>query len=349
MDRDTVLRGHAVLVRDQEIAAVGPVGTVEAPDGARIVDGAGGWLLPGLVDGHVHVNADDLDDYVRHGVTTVRNMWGWPGLRELIEEIEDGSRVGPRIFSYSPGFDAPPEYWPYTQVVVTPEMARTAVRDAVAQGWIGIKVYRDLDLRVYDAVISEAARLGVPVVGHVPVGVGVHHALSSGQRTLEHLLGYGQALTGSYGNWPGAFDEAGMRALARETVRAGAWNCPTLEILRRSGRTGHQNRLDAVRVLHEEGAELLVGTDSGIGATVPGESLVQEMLQLTGAGIPPYEVLRDATADAARLLGRTGEFGVIRPGARADLVLVDENPLDDIRHLTSPRGVLLNGLWLDGG
>lgn len=346
MDRNARLPDHTVLVEDGRITVVGPGGDVDVPAGAAVIDGQGRFLIPGLIDAHVHMSEPDAPIYVRHGITTVRNMWGWPGLLSIRERTTTGEVLGPTIHSYAPGLDGPPAYWPFTQLVTTEEEARAKVRELTTGDWIGFKVYQDLARPVYDAIVDEAGAAGLPIAGHVPQPVGLDRALEAGQTSLEHLLGYAQALTGSYAGWPGAFDEPGMRALAGATAQAGAWNCPTLEILRRQNDAAHANRLEAVRVLFEEGAELLVGTDSGIDVTAPGVSLREELLLFQAAGIPAYDALRDATVDVARFLGLEGEIGVVAPGAVADLVLLAADPLDDVGNVGGVRGVMLRGTWL---
>ncbi|MDH3224451.1 MAG: amidohydrolase family protein [Gemmatimonadota bacterium] len=346
MDRPARLASHTVLVEAGRITAVGPDGDVSLPEGTFTVDAGGAFLIPGLVDAHVHMNEADASTYVSYGITSVRNMWGWPGLLALRERILLGEVLGPTIHSYSPGLDGEPAYWPFTQLLATPEEARAKVHELDTGDWIGYKVYTDLSLPVYDAIVEEAAAVGLPIAGHVPINVGLERALEAGQTSLEHMLGYAQSLTGTYSGWPGGFDEAGMRLLAQATREAGVWNCPTLEILRMQSGVAHANRTAGLRVLWEEGAELLVGTDSGIEVTAPGRSLRDEMLRFQEAGIPPYDILRDATVDVARFLGREGDFGVIAPGARGDLVLLGEDPLEDVAHVENPLGVMLRGTWL---
>ena len=347
MDREVRLAGHTVLVEGGTISALGPDGSVTLPSDTRRVDAEGAFLIPGLVDAHVHMSGPDAATYVAHGITSVRNMWGWPGLLTIRDQIAAGELLGPTIYSYSPGLDDQPAYWPFTQLLATPEEARAKVQELATGDWIGYKVYRDLSRPVYDAIVDEAAAVGLPIAGHVPILVGLDRALEAGQTSLEHMLGYSQSLTGSYVGWPGGFDEAGMRVLAQATIAAGAWNCPTLEILRIQNGGAHANRSEGVRVLWEEGAELLVGTDSGIDVTAPGSSLRDEMLRFQEAGIAAYDILRDATIDVARFLGREGEFGVIAPGARADLALFREDPSLDVGHADVPLGVMLRGTWLE--
>ncbi|NNF27139.1 MAG: amidohydrolase family protein [Gemmatimonadetes bacterium] len=347
MNRNERLTAHTVLVESGTISALGPDGTVSLPAGTRTVDAEGAFLLPGLVDAHVHMDQEDAPAYVAHGITSVRNMWGWPGLLTIRDRISVGEILGPTIYSYSPGLDDDPAYWPFTQILATPEEARAKVQELATGDWIGYKLYTDLTRPVYDAIVDEATAIGLPVAGHVPIHVGLDRALEAGQTSLEHMLGYSQSLTGAYSGWPGSFDEAGMRLLAQATLEAGAWNCPTLEILRLQNASAHGNRSEGVRVLWEEGAELLVGTDSGIDVTAPGSSLRDEMLRFQEAGVPPYDILRDATVDVARFLGMEGAFGVIAPGARGDLVLFAGDPSTDVSHAGEPLGVMLRGTWLE--
>jgi hypothetical protein len=98
--------------------------------------------------------------------------------------------------------------------------------------------------------------------------------------------------------------------------------------------------------LHRAGVPLIVGTDAmGFPWIAPGSSLHRELALLIESGLTPYDVLHAATIMPARLLGRTTEFGTITPGARADLLLVDGNPLDDLSRLQRPAGVMTRGRW----
>ena len=346
MDREVVLDAQTVLVSAGRIEAVGPSTQVNVPPDAVVIDGSGRYLIPGLVDAHVHINSDDAPTYVSYGVTTVRNMWGYPTLRNLMDSIADGQTIGPTIYSYSSGLDAPPVYWPFTQLVNTPNEARAAVVEQLDAGWIGIKVYDDLSLSSYDAIIAAAAARGMPVVGHVPRQVNLGHALKSGQRSIEHLTGYARAFTGlgTYRAWAESFSDDTIRQWATSTANAGTWNCPTLAIQRPNA--GHVNRARVVRFLKDAGAGLLAGSDAGIERTAPGQGLRDELLLLVSAGLSPFEALRAATADVARFLERSNEFGTIAPGARADLVLLYSNPLERIENVGQVAGVMLRGLWI---
>lgn len=101
-----------------------------------------------------------------------------------------------------------------------------------------------------------------------------------------------------------------------------------------------------VKALHDAGARLLVGTDTPHPFVMPGFSVHEELANFVTAGLSPYEALKAATADAAEFMGAPGEFGVIKPGARSDLVLVMGNPLEDINNATRIVGVMVRGQWL---
>jgi len=105
-----------------------------------------------------------------------------------------------------------------------------------------------------------------------------------------------------------------------------------------------------VRRLHEAGVPLLAGTDAGVAFGVPfvlpGWSLHEELSELVGCGLSPYEALATATANPARFMQQEGEVGVVRAGARADLLLLDGNPLEDVAHAAQPVGVMVRGRWL---
>ena len=332
----TVTPGQSVVIRDGWITEVGPVATTTVPDGAEVVDGQGRWLAPGLVDMHVHMRAGDEEAYVRAGITRVRHMWGYPTLWTLIDEIERGVRVGPAIHPLSSGIDAPPVYWPVTQLLTDPARADSLVEALAGRGYSELKVYQDLSQEVYDSVAAAARRRGMTWAGHKPTRVPLEHVITAGQRSIEHLGGY-----------EGLSAVALSEAIAL-TAEHGTWNGPTLavqDVLQNSPARAATRR-GIVSDLYQAGAPLLVGTDSGIDATLPGESLVDEMSEFVRAGIPLGEVFRLVTVEAARYLGLDAEIGRVAPGRRADLVLLTANPLEHLEMLRTPAGVHMGNRWI---
>ena len=350
-------RDHqAVLIEGERIAWVGAAEALDLPPGAVVIEGRGRTLMPGLVDMHVHLDRDDLPAYLAHGVTTVRNMWGFPDVWAMRREIEEGSLSGPAIYTVSPGLDGTPPKWPLTQIVMDPARADSVVGAQWEAGYRTLKLYQDLRPEAYDSIVAAARRRGMDFVGHVPHRVGLSHALATGQRSVEHLSGFSEELSLTGGRGPGGWvriRQVEITALAEETREADAWVCPTLAIFSRMARNlppaereaSRSNRRQVVRVLHEEGVALLVGSDAGIGVVDPGASLIDEIVEFAAAGIPRMEALRMATDGAARFLGEQGEFGVVAAGGRADLLLLDGDPGEDLSTLAAPAGVMARGRW----
>ena len=333
MDSERVLTGQTVIVEDARIRTIGAMASVPVPAGARVVYGDGRWLVPGLVDMHVHAIAADMPRYVEHGVTTVRDL---AGLDSVLAVAARGE--GPRIFVASKLLTgANPQNPFFSRPVTRVQDAAPAVDEQLARGCDSIKVYDGLTREVYDAIVNAAHARGVKVAGHVSGNVPIAHAMTM-QDSIEHLSGYPLSNNG---------------ALAEASREAGVWNCPTMVVFTQSvtrntpepQRTQFLNaRRAMVTALDEAGARILAGTDAGY--LVPaGVSLHDELAELRAAGLTPYEALSAATRAAGEYLADPG-IGVIAEGAHADLVLVASNPLEDLATLRRPVGVMLRGVWI---
>jgi len=338
MDSERVLLAQTVVVRDGRIESVGPARDVAVPPDARVVAGRGRWLLPGLIDMHVHIRTADLPRYVENGITTVRDMAGLDHVLRDAALIERGELFGPRILASSMLLTGPhPQNPEFSLPVTRTADAASVVDQQLARGATSIKVYDELSLPVYDALVTAAHARGVKVAGHVSRFVDVRHAMVM-QDSIEHLSGYPLD------------DDAAMAAASRV---AGVWNCPTLYVYtawvtRDTPEPARRNYLEArralVTALHRAGARLLAGTDSGY--LVPaGTSLHEELAELRAAGLTPFEVLLTATRAPAEYLEEP-TIGVVAAGAHADLLLVRSNPLDDLATLRYPAAVMLNGRWI---
>lgn len=252
----------AVLVIDGAIAAIGPAGTLSAPDQATpLLDGRGATLLPGLIDAHVHVwDEAELAGYLAHGVTSVRNMSGMPFHLPLAQRIAAGRILGPDLVTTGPIINSPgPNQQANHVLVATADEARAEVRKQHDAGYRTLKLYSNLRREPFEAVMDEARRLGMSVTGHTPEGVrgdGVPYdepfdiafldALASDFVTIEHVESV------VWHGLRGALDEEGMAVLAREIASAGVTIDATL--------IAHDN---LVRVAESEGAYLdRAGTDT---------------------------------------------------------------------------------------
>lgn len=338
MDAERVLLGQTVVIDGAHVVAVGPVDEIAIPDGARVIYGRGRWLVPGLIDMHVHVREPDLRVYVENGITTVRDLAGLDSVLALAGRREHAPRI---LASSKLLTGANPQNPFFSRPVTSVQNAAAAVDEQLARGATSIKVYDGLTAAVYDAIIDAAHARGVKVAGHVTNQVPLTHAMAR-QDSIEHLSGY-----------PLGVDDAGYAAASRE---AGVWNCPTMVVFTQHvtrtmpepQRTHYLNaRRAMLTALDEAGARILAGTDAGY--LVPaGVSLHDELAELVDAGLTLYEALSAATRSAGEYLDDP-TLGVIAAGARADLVLVAENPLENLATLRNPAGVMLRGTWIPYG
>ncbi|MFZ2491479.1 MAG: amidohydrolase family protein, partial [Thermoanaerobaculia bacterium] len=207
----------------------------------------------------------------------------------------------------------------------------------LARGCRYVKVYERLTPALYDAVVAAARARNVRVVGHVTRQITLEHALAS-QHSIEHLSGY---------------DFFRAAELAEKTRAAGVWNCPTLAIIRSSYSASlppesveeeMRGRHAMVKALRDAGAPILAGTDSGGGLFDVEGAISAELLELEQAGLTRFEALAAATRDAATFL-EMQEIGTLRKGSRADLLLLEANPLESLTALRQITGVTVGGSW----
>jgi imidazolonepropionase-like amidohydrolase len=378
MTHDGADPDQTVVVEGGRIRSIGPASQTRVPAGARRVDGRGRWLMPGLTDMHVHTflsSSDYLLD-LANGVTTVREMDGFPWLLAMRAAARESRLLAPNLVVAGTLLSGMPMSW-YATVVHTPEEARRIVAEQAAAGYDFIKVHNILAPEVFDAICAEAARRRIDVVGHVPHGITVAHAIACPMRTMEHFRGY-------------LLDE-GLTLSSEDTVGAtrgaAVWNTPTFYNWRESARGDDARRLlglpemryvpgrrlaawrriagerpdalqQGVRPLEERifrslmpiHARMLAGTDSGSGYPfhVRGFSLHEELESIQALGFSPQETLRTATTEAALAMRRAGELGAIVTGARADVVLLSADPLATVANTAWPHveGVMVRGIWL---
>jgi imidazolonepropionase-like amidohydrolase len=373
----SVRDNQTVVVRGGRFTAIGPAATTAVPRGALIIPGRGRWLLPGLTDMHVHSLVSNRQKLLNliNGVTTVRDMDGFPFILHERDAIAAGRLLGPTMFVAGTILNAVP-MGDYARVVTTPEEARTAVLEQKRAGYDFIKVHNVMPLDLYTAILEEAHRDRLDVVGHIPHGIPLATALRLGQRTIEHFKGYYRDEDLELTNE----DRAGL------TRDATVWNCPTFyagrsgiaraeldslvansdemryvphaDLQRWRAEAGDQPDASSIKIrtmceqifreLRAVHARFLTGTDSGGGYTahVPGFSLRHELEILQSLGMSPIEALQASTIEPAAAMRRESEFGSISPGLRADALLLSENPLAGVEHLTALDGVMARGAWL---
>jgi cytosine/adenosine deaminase-related metal-dependent hydrolase len=191
----------ALVIEGGRIAWAGRRDELTLPAGARHEDVSGAWLIPGLVDMHVHLKPSPLAVrllplYLAHGVTTVRDVGGnITQLALLRDDLAAGRRFGPRHFFAGPLLDAPPLLWPEQTIMVdTPARAHSAVRMLLDQGVDCVKVYNNVREDSLIAIVEESHAGCRMVIGHVPRTLSTSHAVEIGMGCLEHIRVTGREL-----------------------------------------------------------------------------------------------------------------------------------------------------------
>ncbi len=401
------IENATVLIRDDRIAAIGPAAGTVIPAGARIIEGAGKFLVPGFIDLHTHLSkarASSLGLFIANGVTTIRDMGGdYEELLRWRRDVQTGVRIGPRILMAGPILEAarnvermrkdPPDVRiePFERVripVGSPEEARRVIAELAGREIDFLKIRTVQDRETYLALNKAANSHGIPLVGHVS-GIPPDIVLDAGQDGVDHNF------------YPSLEAKTREERLAvwRKFAARGVPIVPTIvlffenafpsvERLRSvveddEGKTDPRRRylskylvldwreqllektdgrLQAsrkvwedvirrdLREMHEAGMDVLVGSDLAVLNIFPGYSIHDEMaLFVIELGMTPAEVIERATSRSARFLRIADSVGTIERGKVADLVLLDANPLQDIRNTRRIAAVVLRGALYDGG
>lgn len=239
---DEVLNNQTVIVEGANISVIGSTDSTIIPNGARLIDGTGLTLMPGLTDMHAHYQEEEKGAlFVVNGITTVRNMWGSTNSFRFDTRAKTNDLVGPNVYTTGPLIDGPnPIYGELSVLVDTPEAAVAAVDSQFATGYTGIKLYEMLTDELYKSAVSAAKERGMRIASHTPTAMQVEDLLELKIDSIEHLDGYGHALSrGQFDASPFSpaqltsetwkyVDEAAIEPLAKKTAEANVWNIPTL-------------------------------------------------------------------------------------------------------------------------
>ena len=365
------LPNATVVVEKGRIVAAGPSAGTTVPASARRIDVAGKTIIPGLWDSHAHLHQIEwIPTYIAAGVTSVRDMGSeWPLLVAMRSAIRSGKVTGSNLFFAGlidgPGLQGFGEF-----SASTPEEGRAIVRRYHQLGFEMIKIYMALAPEVMAAICSEAHKLDMRCTGHVPTSMDLHEAIDAGMDQLAHFPVRGDLAT----------DEGKKQIahfLAKKTIfdPTASWGeiggksaaepmeniQPVLQHLPRpllqdhvaslgqspsDTATSHARlarMLANIKAAHDAGVPIIAGTDEGI----PAYSVYRELELYVKAGFSPMEALRAATAVAAQAMRVDKDLGTIETGKRADLLVLDANPLDNISNIRTVRFVMKDGRMFD--
>jgi Tol biopolymer transport system component len=361
-DVDIVIQGHRITAIEPHRAELHAQGTV--------VDAAAYSVMPGLLEAHGHTHREHGESFgkihLAYGITTVRSPGGHP--YEAVEEreaIESGRRIGPRLFLTGYLLDGARPYYPMAtpapgEAVVDMELDRAQRLD-----YDLLKTYVRLPDLMQKRAIDGAHKIGIPVSSHE-----IYPSTLSGVDSVEHTgatsrRGYSpkQSSTGR------AYEDvvqiiARSRITITPTVALGGyqrlvarepdllkdprtqlfpdWARQTMKPAQTARPSqGPPAAFATLRALHAAGARIIAGVDSPL---VPyGISLHGELEEYVAAGFTPFEALQTATVNTARLLNAEADLGTIEVGKLADLVVVEGDPLTDIKAARRVRTVIKNG------
>jgi imidazolonepropionase-like amidohydrolase len=337
-------------------------GRAPVPAGADSLDVAGRWVVPGLIDAHTHIaSAAAMRRALESGVTTVRSAsvpaYQDVGLRELVRR---GALAGPEMLAagvfVTPSLGetalADPKLAQLSTDVLTPDALRTVVNINADRGVDVIKTrateragLADQDPRkqVYDevqlrAVVDASRTRGLKVLVHAHGDEGAYAAVRAGAHSIEQGT-YLSDSTLALMKQQGTFFVPTYATVVDLAEAGGDYDEP---MLRLRGRHMLPRLGESVRKAHALGVSVVTGGDTQYGPQST-TRISHEVAFFVDLGFSPMEAIRAATAEAARCLGVEKRTGTLQPGMEADLIVVERNPLDDVRALQDVLVVIADG------
>jgi imidazolonepropionase-like amidohydrolase/Tol biopolymer transport system component len=366
---------QSVFVEQGRIRWIGAERGKDIPRDAVIIEAAGRFAIPGLFDMHTHVGRPGpaLDALIAYGVTSVRDLGSslyWWGA--VADHLEFSAEPGPRAFYAGENFNTVADSNVSSRVAVRDGAdARSYVREWKAQGAYLIKPYSSLSWRLRRAIAEEARRQGLPVAGHgmsveeitksVTIGVGSLEHFNRHTRAYDDILlmlkaagtRWDPTLEAPWGNdlllrnEPERLYDPKLRVLMPESSLRDAQTVLDGPVNHSMLRGLWVDWLASVQRAHRLGVKLLAGSDTTGGRIFPGISLHWELEHLVEARVPPLDVLRIATEHAAETVGAEDDLGTLDVGKLADIVLLDKNPLENMKNTQTIWRVLKGGWPFD--
>jgi Tol biopolymer transport system component/tetratricopeptide (TPR) repeat protein len=365
-----------ILIAGNRISSI--VEHSDSNHGVRVIDAGDGVVMPGLIESHGHQS--ELGEYLGRqwlswGVTSIRDPASDPyESLERREAVESGRRLGPRTYNAGYMFDGGRIYYTFDMQLRSSAQVEAELDRAQALGYSMVKTYVRLPDALQKQVVAGAHARGMWVSSHE-----IYPSVSYGGDGVEHLQGtsrrgYSPKITqmrASYQDIVALVSESGMTITPTMTLSGGFQvllardadeyvNDPRVRLFEGADRANqlahfgemNQEQIDrgemlldnmqrTVRGIVNQGGTVIAGTDAPI---LPrGLSLHMELEAYVDGGLTPFQALQTAGTNAAQALGGAGQIGMLEAGGMADLLILDGDPLEDIRNTKRVRAVIKNG------
>lgn len=369
------LQNSCIIIRHDRIEAVGKSGEIAIPKEAEIVDVKGLSLLPGLIDAHYHNEAsvEMAPLYLRYGITSVRDPGAW---MEAFGPVRASGKPLPRLFLAGPHLTTfPPAHPADSYIVQDAEECRLAVHKLAGQGATVIKVYFGLSVGMIREICTTAHRYGLPVTAHLETA-NAQDAIEAGVDGIEHITSFGTCLLplreaekyrqlvmgsnearnrGRYEVWNSLDLEKNpfVDSLIRFLSEKKTFVTPTLTPFEKHADlgdsievNGFRNMMKFVGKAKRGGVRMVVGSHTWGPYAEPNLAYFHEMELFREAGLSTMEIIQAATIENARFFRIEERLGSLEKGKIADLIVVEGDPLKDIKAMRNLKKVMLNGVWV---
>ncbi len=378
MDSSRVIYNQNVYLHENKIVDI-TSDTIPINQEYKILEAKDKYILPGLIDMHAHIfDRTDLPQYLSYGVTTVRNMMGFPMHLRWKKQWENNTFAGSRLITASPTLNSGDHTGPFHKNIETADEARLAVEKYAEAGYDFIKVYDGIDSLQLKAIEEAAQNKNMLIAGHPP-SVSIDRLMSSQLVSIEHIEELFYLLEDDY-------NKDKMRMIAKQLMsndKAVVINLAAFHRIYKTAIEGHayfdelesenlnpiitfigkkqlsdylvagpkykdycitkyKTMQEFTQILEQEGVTLLFGTDTGPALIIPGATVLEEIELLTEAGLSPFQILQSATYNAGKVLNRP-DLGNISIGAQADIIVLNENPLLQLQTLKNPKWLFAKG------
>jgi imidazolonepropionase-like amidohydrolase len=377
------LNNQTIIIENGLIKEMGAAAAIKIPVNATIIHAEGKTILPGLWDMHSHFEQAEWGPaYLAAGVTTVRDCGNEFGYINAIKSAIDSHKgVGPNILKAGI-VDGPGDNALGIVRATTEEEAVRVVNMYKDNGFVQIKIYSSVKPPIVKAICTEAHRLGLTVTGHIPMGMTIQQGVEAGMDQVNHMQYVYSVMKKNKDRSLNMEDSAsiavlnflkehktvidptiGVFELAFRNVRDDitimepnyyTLPLPTQVLFKNTGMPESQAKLykpvydamkELVKTLYDKGITIVAGTDMGF----PGYSVARELELYVEAGLTPLQAIQTATITPAQVMKMDQQTGSIRVGKQADLVIINGDPLSNIRDIRNVSVVIKQGQQYDPG